>query len=517
MEQDRRLQSFLRRPEGTAALASLCVGVLVHLFGLVNILHNSDDIAQQPSGYGTGVTSGRWLLSLLGDLVDKLRGNYNLPMVNGILLLLLVAGAAGLLAGAFRLRSRCIAAWMGMLLVVFPSVYAIMTFRYTTVYYGLGIVAAVLAAWVLERYRLGWLFSALLVACSMGIYQAFIPITIGIFVLRLLQLALSGKTEAGELVWQGLRCCGVLLLGLVFYVVFLKATLWLYAAQLSDYKGIDQMGVSSLAELPRLVKLAYYVFLTLPFRSPWGLASTPVLKGMYLLLAGVSAGMVGYLLWKQVKRWGVRILAAGLCLVFPVAVGFVLIMCPEGDLYTLMVYGYVLVPCVPAVLLTCFSEESGKGRQLSWLSRGIAWALALVVFSYGYQTNVNYTAMYYANRQVENYLNSLVTQVRMAPGFDTGKKWAFLGQIDDPLLNCYWEYEMDYGGGEVTKALLGHSSWSAWMWNYCGYMPPMASEEDCSALAAQETVRRMPCWPDSGSIRVVGDAVVIKFSEMDSG
>lgn len=57
--------------------------------GLVNVLHNYDDIAQQPRGYGTGVTSGRWLLSIMGDFCDAIGGNFNLPTVNGLLFLLL--------------------------------------------------------------------------------------------------------------------------------------------------------------------------------------------------------------------------------------------------------------------------------------------------------------------------------------------------------------------------------------------------------------------------------------------
>ena len=146
-------------------LASLSSGFLVHLFGLVNILHNYDDIDQQPRGYGTGISSGRWLLSLLGDLAHKLNGDYNLSVVNGVLFLLLVACAAAFLVRTFEIRSRWMGALMGMLMVVFPPAFSTLMFRYTSVYYGIGILLAVMAAWILERHRLGLLFSALLTAC----------------------------------------------------------------------------------------------------------------------------------------------------------------------------------------------------------------------------------------------------------------------------------------------------------------------------------------------------------------
>lgn len=68
------------KPPYWAAAAAFGSGVLVHLFGLVNVLHNYDDIAQQPRGYGTGVTSGRWLLTLMGKFWDAIGGNFNLPL-----------------------------------------------------------------------------------------------------------------------------------------------------------------------------------------------------------------------------------------------------------------------------------------------------------------------------------------------------------------------------------------------------------------------------------------------------
>ena len=38
---------FWKTPAAAALLAALAAGLLVHLFGLVNILHNNDDIWQQ--------------------------------------------------------------------------------------------------------------------------------------------------------------------------------------------------------------------------------------------------------------------------------------------------------------------------------------------------------------------------------------------------------------------------------------------------------------------------------------
>ena len=156
------------KPPHLAAAAAFGSGLLVHLFGLVNVLHNYDDIAQQPRGYGTGVTSGRWLLSIMGDFCDAIGGNFNLPTVNGLLFLLLIAVSAGLLVSVFRIRNRASAALMGVLFAVFPSAFSTLAFRYTAVYYGVAILLSAAAVFVFA-----FVFSAIVVFVCVCVRSSF--------------------------------------------------------------------------------------------------------------------------------------------------------------------------------------------------------------------------------------------------------------------------------------------------------------------------------------------------------
>ena len=138
-------------------------------------------------------------------------------------------------------------------------------------------------------------------------------------------------------------------------------------------------------------------------------------------------------------------------------------------------------------------------------------ALLILVFAYANGANVNYTALYYANRQTENYLNAMVVQVRMTEGFDTEKEWAFIGSIDDPLMYNSWQEEDVYGGNNAAVDLINKYSRNWWIRYSFGYSIPQASEEKTQQLAQMQEVKAMPCWPDEGSIKVIGDTVVIKF------
>lgn len=501
----------MKTAEGISIASAMGVGSVVHLFGLVNVMHNYDDIAQQPRGYGTGISSGRWLLSLMGDFAEWLGGNYNLPLINGLLFLALIAVSAGFIVSIFGIENRALAALSGMLLAVFPAAFSTLVFRYTSVYYGVGILLAVLAAWILPKHRFGMVLSALCMAGSLGIYQAYIPITIGIFVLLLLQQTLQGKSSLWALIRRGLYYCLTLVLGLCCYYLFLKITLWIYGTTLSDYQGIDRMGEMSLKDIPNLAWEAFYIFCSFPLKNHYGLASMKLIKLSYFALAGISAGIIGYVLLIRIKKVSLALFAALMCLVFPVAVNFVVIMCPDSWIYTLMVYAFVLIGFVPVILFSCLPNCNGKYHK--YLVNAIIFGLAVLVGGYSYETNVNYSALYFSNRQVENYLNSMIVQIRMEEGFDTEKDWAFIGEIDDPLLNSYWQYEMDFGGIEQPQWMVQRYSWGEWIRHYFGYTFPTASNEDVLRLNETEQVKNMPCWPDEGSIQVIDNFVVIKCGD----
>lgn len=501
---------YKKTPECAAVIASLAAGYLTHNFALVNVMHNIDDIGNQPVGYGAGLPSGRWLLTLLGDFAGVLDGGINLPFLNGVLFLVLIALAAGFLVCTFRIRRRTSAVLMGILIAVFPTAATALLYRFTSVYYGLSFLLAVAAAWALYRYRYGILLSALLIALSLGIYQAYVSVTIGVFVLMLIQQALGGEWNVKTLVRRGLWDCLALVLGLLLYYLCLNICLRLYGTTLNTYQGMDTMGKLALGEIPALAWEAFRTFCKFPLTNYCGLAGSKLIKISYLLLGGVSVGMIGYLLIAKVKKIGLAVFTCLVCLAFPLAVNFVKIMAPEAWMYTMMVYAFSLVGCVPLILLECFPAAEKPAR----LTKAIAAVLVVLVLSYSYMTNVNDTANYYINRQVENYISSIVTQVRMTEGFTPEKKWALIGEINDPLLDSLWNYETSFGGIFHAERTLNDVSRPYWFWSYVGYRVPWADTETIWTLQNSEEVKAMPCWPSQGSVRVVEDIVVIKFQEL---
>jgi len=500
---------LFKQPSGIAAVSAMVSGLLIHMFGLITILHNYDDVITHPQGYGTGITSGRWFLTFLGEIVEGLSFGYNLSWVNGLLFIAVIAVSAGFLVSALGLRSRKMAALWGMLLVCFPTVPATLMFNYTAVYYGVALFLAVFAVWILPKYPLGFVAAILCIACSLGIYQAYVPVTITLFVMLLLKKLLDEDGEILQIIKTGVYYCVILAAGLLVYYAMVKITVSASGGALNSYQGISEMGQMSLKELLRSILRSVKGYYRIPFFGNYDLAQIPLLRLGY----GFAYILIFVLIWAVLlmKKKGIwHILAAGtLWLVFPVAVNFIEVMTPNGSVYTIMVYAFVLAFCLPSLLAEWMPEKGKTLRRVADMV--VTSVLVLIITLYGYWANVNYTAAYYANRQAENYMNSLFVQVRMTEGFDTQKEWAFLGNIQDPLFYSWWDSVPIYAGNASRMSLLNGYSNLAWPVCYLGYAPPLATEETIAALRENPQVQAMPCWPDQGSIAVIGDQVVIKF------
>ncbi len=502
------LTEKLKKPTWISAIFAFIVGIAVHLFGLVNILHNHDNITRA-WGYGDGISSGRWFLHFVGEAVNRIGGNINLPLVCGGIFIAFLAVSAALFVSVLEVKGRKSAAVIGAVFVTFPAVTSTMFYRYTAGYYGLAIFLAVLAVWVIDKNKFGFIISGIFTALALGIYQAYLPLTVAMFVLVMIKRVLDKDEIFLKHLLRGIRYCGSVVIGLVLYFVILHISLAAMGIELTGYQGIGTMGKLSLSQIPSLVITAFKSFVLMPLENYCSLSSIPAIKYSYILLGLVTVLTVIYVLIIKKKKITDIIMTVFLGVMFPIAVNLIVIMCPDGVIYTLMVYSFAVVLCTPLVLVeTC---PVGSIRKFASVS-GIALVLCLVM-SYGYLANVNYSSMYYANRQTENYMNGFISQIRSTEGFSADKKWVLVGtQINDPLFCDPWQSVDIFGGSAHTYGTINGYSRNWWIEAYTGITPPWADGETTEKIMSDPAVEAMPTWPDSGSIQIIDDVVVIKIS-----
>lgn len=452
--------------------------------------------------------------------MERYWGNYNLSFFNGFISICILTVAAYMTVLIFNIKSPLFSALWAGIFIVSPSVTSMFFFMYTTPYYSFAVLLSVMSVWITKQYRFGFLVAVVMCACSLGIYQAYFPMTVSLFVLLLIRDILRQDSTVDIIFRKGILFLCTIILSLFLYFMLLYVCLKFYHTSLHTYQGVDRIGRLDIHKLPVLIKKAYGQILFIPFKDYYGMSCTLILRRAILILAVLSTG----LLWMQlkcVKREKNIILGnIGLCGILPIALNLIVIMCPNSNIYTLMIYASVFIYLVPILLIDLVQKElfplvkRRAKKVILQCSEGIITiTLSIVLLNYIYLSNKNYTAMYYTTQQTNNYLNSLITQIKTVKGYRTSMKWAFIGNyISDPLCGNLWEKAMDYGG--TRSSLINEYSRNYFIYHYSGCSQiPFVDKDTLGELKEDSVIQEMPCYPNDGSIMVYNDIVVVKLGE----
>lgn len=506
IKQDRnRLYGFLRSPQTRACLLATAIfGALSYLYLFVNNINNNDMIVCLPEGYGTGLTSGRWMLYLLGEVTRRIWGVYNVPVFNGVLALVLLAFASAVLVRVLELKQRGLCFALAAITAVFAPIGSLMFFGFTAHYYALAVLLMALAAWLLKQRRwTAFVGGVLLAACSLGIYQAYFPFLAAVLLLTLLGSCLKQHTTGKEIFLDALRALAALVLSYLLYALILKAFLVLRHAELSDYQGINQMG--QLRDLPKQAWNAYLRFFRLPFDDLAGVNATRLVRAaMALLFLGSVAALP--LFWRE-RRAGKIVLACLFLLLLPLAANAILLLSGGSAIYTRMCFGLIAVFYLPLVI-----AQGLTFRKAAW-EKAVVIAVSLLVLlsaaNYVWQNNGNYQAEYYANRKTENYFASMFTRIRSAEGYRSEMDIVLVGDriTDEKFYDNYYGTPFRYSAFIGAPAQINEYSRMSFLANYYGVSVRSATAEELERYA--DDFAALTAYPDDGSIAILDGAVYV--------
>jgi len=543
---------------------TLACGLLAHAFALTNILQNHDNMNSLPDGYGTGIESGRWLLELIADVFPQFwGGSQNNSWFNGIVTLLVLSLSACVIAAVFRIGQRPEGCLWGAVFICFPTVTSSFFYIFTAPLYSFSVLMAVCAVYVTARYRKGWIAGMVLSALSMGIYQAFFPLTASLLVISVIWYVLGDEEDIRQLWMRGIRCVLMLVGALVIYLVVLKVSIAVLGTELYSYRGINQIGTfRGFHETWEIIKAEYKNFFLLPFQNYMGITCTWAIRIMLMIILVIAIVSLAWA-WLFACDRGRKVLLAFCLACFPFTVNAILLMCPDTEVYTLMEYAISAVFLLPLALLhriwilyekqhtpaqaeadggtdrpqdisaeTAGTEATevkaadrmaGTKREQKRGHRGLVRGAALVLagayviltLNYAWVDTINYTAAYYTSEQTLSFFTTLVTQVKETEGYRTGLPWAFIGtHIKDDNFANGWGVSL--GGmrlGGNAMRLINKYSRNNFIRFYTGYIVHYATSEQIQELRAMDEVVNMPRYPADGSIQIINDVIVIRIND----
>lgn len=504
-ERSRAIWQMIKMPQKTAFFCSLAAGYAVHLYAFTNILPNFDGLSRI---YDTQqmTISGRWFLHYASYLNDFTQ----MPAVVGLLSLLFLGAAAALVTHVLSIHNTVLAGCIGVLMAVFPCVGYTFLYMFTASAYCLAIFLAVLSVWLARRYGvIGWLSGAVVLALSMGIYQAYVTVAISLSLLAVFRIAMNHKSTAGNTLLFGVRMALYLAAGATLYYIILNIFLKVKGLELLSYLGMDAAKNGyPFEQLPKLIVSTYRQAAAFFFRAGTENAFTNnfmVILDIVALLLGIYA-FCQYIRKDSLRVWQTVIIIAML-LLLPLGMNFGQILSPYSVPTQIMKYAFVMA-YVAVVFLIDVAQEHG-GIQVT-----IGWTALLLIFCLN-TNNLLYISSAQAHRATESYATRLAARIENCPGYWEGVEIVIIGAVTErqvaPNLSSF-EQIMHYSVPSNTVLVLNkHIYYYLRDWLYFPIEEP--SEETKMEVAQSEEFANMPLYPQEGSVQPINGRIVVKLQE----
>ncbi len=488
-----------------AFTAAIVMGLIAHFYMFTNKLPNYDDL-RTLDGFGTTFKSGRWFLWFLGAVAWHLDFVFSLPWVNGLTTLLFVALSAGLMADLLKIKSNIGNVLLGSAMIVFPSWVSSLFFMYIVPYFAVAVFMIVLGVYLCVNYKWGGICSIILMACSMGIYQAYLPFAATLYVVLLL-MRLFDDEEVMPVIRSAVYYFINIVLGVGLYFILTKLSLLVTGEELTQTKGIDTMGQFDVSRISEIVKTIFRNITGVFCGNDLEISYNYAVRLMYLILFLCSVYCVARIIIRAYRRKEYLRCAAVFVLIsaFEIAINSIYIMCSEG-IYSLMYFSYVFLMLLPL----CMLEHSAQWKQNKvYLCAEYVTAAGLMIgiVSYCHFANAQYLSIELSYKQAESYCTTLITQIKSVEGYSDELPVAFVGHnIKDKTL--YENNVMDavfLSGREVT--LVEAYSREYLLRYYCGFDPEYVSADRVD----ENKIDAMPLYPDAGAIQVIDGVVVVRL------
>ena len=485
-------------------------GLLAHGMVLFNKYSFHDD-ARYFNDVGVTYKSGRWMLGILGSLSANLLGskNYSLPVVNGTITILCIAAIVYLLADSLRIQSKPLVILLCGSMVTFPSVTGTFSYMFTAPYYYAASLLGVVGAWIFHQKKnfVALLLCTVLMACSVGVYQANIPVFICTLLLYMMedvrQSDMSWKTF-----WKMALCNATVCIGFIAeYFLVNQYFLNQFGVVLTDYKGINHFGRTNLSN---------YIYRMLCGYGSFFYPSTAVedfsARYIYTLLIVVTAIIAIFVLRKmyilKTPKGSQTLL---ILIAYPIAACFVYLMVEPWDVHAVMTFGQAFAFALVVWFIDKYPEDRTKVEG-ALCKAAVALLGVLVTLNIRY-SNILYLKADVMQTQMISYYTTLITRIESVEGYTEDAQVVYIGEYDKHDKNFVGvsEYFDDLDLPTYKGELIFNDyAWKETMELWCGFAPELG---DAAEFEGNAEVASMPCYPEQGSIRCIDGKIVVKFAD----
>ena len=493
-------------------ISSFVFGLLSQGMGLFNKYSVQDDPITY-NGFKDSIPLGRWMLAIISNIEMRLFGDehYSMPTFNGFIGLLFVAITACLIVNILEIRDIFLCAVIAGMMVASPVITCTFGFLYCVPNYMLSMLMGILGVFfLLKKDRwFYWAIGIILIGTSIGIYQAYLPIITTTMLIELIGFVRNNSiSDSIKKLSRAAISCALFML---IYFVGMKISLDCTGLKLASYRGLSDVEQVKIVDYLERIMFAYNEFFTPTKGADYYIYLGNILN-VYRLVLIIGTVLCFIMLIRLFKEDKLKAIICGfLMALFPLSSNLIFVMVHKSQVYSLMVYA-TLFPFIFFAWLVYNTEFNKEfwGKSLSVLTATI---LTLIVIMFSRVDNRCYLKATYCQQEAISYFTTLITHIKSTEGFKDDMKIALVneGKISDEMFVTgdnrhlsdivLMPYFDSYG-------YVNSYSWKSFIWQWCGFNP---AKVDAKEFENRDEVKKMPHYPDDGSIKIIDDVIVINF------
>lgn len=500
--------------------AFVCTALLTfitHIAYFINRWANEDDFHSYLSETNM-IGSGRWMI---GDIFSS---KFLSPIVLLIIVIIALSLISIMIIKMFKVNKKIYIFIVSALLSTFPILALGFGYGFMVERYIMGMLLAVLAVFITDskKFKINPIIGSICLAITMGYYQSYIAITIGLTMMKIIVYMFDHKLK--DSLHYLLRFFIMGILGVIFYMLTVKVVCNISDIPLLDYKGINNMG--SLPPINQVIELLHRTYIDFIFFFAGRKFINPLWYGKIsqIIIFTSLLFLILYVIIKEkiYKRKCNTILILIFLIFIPLGFNIVDFIAYESETSSLNIYQFVLILIFPFIILNrieFYKKDSNIINTLSWL---ITISGILLIWN-----NISVTNIYYL--KVNDYYtttvqltNRIYDRIEQMPDFE-GNIPVMVGNKEGIYMDrrVYKEY--------YTIFLYDQGLWD----QFIGYAPRpegtdfkfhylvqniigvnliSVSPEKYEEIYNSEEYKQMESWPSSNCMKYIDGILVVKLS-----
>ena len=504
----KKMNSYILPQWKICFFAALAVGLIAHLYKITNWLPNWDSLVFRYDSQNM-IALGRWFL----PVVCSFSSFYDLPFLNGIIAIVFHALSAVCICRILHVQKKITAFFIGAVIVSFPTVTSVMMYNYVADGYSIAFFLSTLAALCMTKEKPKFILSAVLIALSTGIYQAYITVTIMLILLKLIDEIIYEHISYRIILKKSVAMLLTVLLGVVLYSMILKVILSIFSVGLLDYQGINSSASLSAIDIRGSLYSIKETFIHCFFDVSKGINLYLALN-IFVLAFTLSHYLKYIVINKLYKNYANLITVVILSVMLIFGAGALAFINAGIDYHNLMLMGYAVFYLFFLILYERGTDNDERHSHIKcWI---ILLTALTIIANQVVISNVSYHKAQMAYEKSYGVLIRIADRIEQEPGVEDCNKILVLGALDNSEAYSVNLTPNITGitDGYIIRAddeTVGQSVLCSALRDYCEKDYEFVSGEEKKNLAQREEVKSMEQWPSKDCVAIIDDIVIIKL------